>query len=284
MSGRALLAIVLFFGAAGRLDAEAPSTFLDRLDAERLEQTGTVITIVFDDSGSMGGTKITQAKAAFRQWIAGVPATHRLGLVALNAGRLVPLGRDNRPALLTAVERLQAGGGTPLVPNIRAALADIERRRGEVGPYERHILLVFTDGQDTTSEGNSGVQRELERARGKGVETIGIGYHGEGDYMRASATRYYDARNVAELQTSLAKVDSEIGDTSDIVIDERTLLAMQNVSPPPAPVAARVAEPSVPASPTRSPQSRRSIPVGMIIVFFGGIWLLSRVLKRGIGK
>ena len=77
-------------GIALLLVAHASADLSDRLEAERLEQSGTVISIVFDDSGSMEGSKIAQAKTAFRQWIATVPASHRLGLVALNAGPLVP--------------------------------------------------------------------------------------------------------------------------------------------------------------------------------------------------
>lgn len=215
-----------------RLSPVASADLAERLEAERLEQSGTVISILFDDSGSMEGAKLAQAKAAFTQWIATVPATHRLGLTALNAGELVPVGRDNRPALLAAVSRLKATRGTPLAVNIRSALAKIELRRRDVGPYERHILLVFTDGQDTSGEGPTGVQRELARASAASVETIGIGYHGEGAYMRSAATHFYEARNASELSKSLGKVDAEIGDTSDVVIDEPIRRAMEGGSSP----------------------------------------------------
>lgn len=237
MKSVTLIALAFALGmVATPARAQAPAA-VDPLEAEGLEQSGTVITIIFDDSGSMEGSKLKQAKTAFRQWIAGVPATYRLGLVALNAGPLVPLGRDNRPALLKAVEQIRSSRGTPLAATIRSALADIERRRGIVGPYERHIMLVFTDGEDSTMEGVMGVQSALARASSLGIETVGIGYHGEGSYMRTAATRYYEAKNLKELESSLARVDAEIGDTSDIVIDERTRAAMEgasiDVEPPP---------------------------------------------------
>jgi len=252
----------------------------DRLEAERLEQSGTVISIIFDDSGSMEGSKIAQAKTAFRQWIAGVPATYRLGLIALNAGQLVPPGRDNRPALLAAVDRLKVARGTPLAATIRSALQTIEERRRQVGPYERHIILVFTDGEDTTSEKTPGVQRELARAAAAGVETVGIGYHGEGTYMRAAATRYYDASNLSELQKSLAKVDAEIGDTSDVVIDEPTRIAMQTVASShptasvlPAPVA------SQPKSSKPAHERRRSSVTYWVLLFLFVLWMRGRAKK-----
>jgi von Willebrand factor type A domain len=262
--------------AANPLRAQTPAAVTDRLEAERLEQSGTVITIIFDDSGSMAGAKIKQAKAAFRQWIAAVPASYRLGLVALNAGPLVPLDRENRPALLQAVDRINASGGTPLVTTIRSAIAEIDRRRGVVGPYERHILLVFTDGQDTTSEGVSGVQRELARASSVGIETVGIGYHGEGIYMRQAATRYYDANNLAELQQSLAKVDAEIGDTSDIVIDERTRAMMQHVGA----IAAPTSTTAAPDSKPRAPTSKRRSPFQLSIIMMIIAWIVLRTILR----
>lgn len=280
MKGRlfTMLALVASLAAAS-LSAQTPAPAVDRLEAERLEQSGTVITIIFDDSGSMQGSKITQAKAAFRQWIASVPASHRLGLIALNAGPLVPLGRDNRPALLKAVEKIQASGGTPLVTTIRAALGEVDRRRGIVGPYERQILLVFTDGEDTTSEGVQGVQRELARASAMGIETVGIGYHGEGDYMRAAATRYYDAKNLPELQQSLSKVDAEIGDTSDIVIDEKTRATMQRLAAAPAAVSTTVSLTDLPADIAPYVTKRHNPwkwPVVVVVI----LWLVIRTLLQ----
>lgn len=271
------IALALFAGlAAAPLRAQATATGTDPLEAERLEQSGTVITIIFDDSGSMAGAKIAQAKTAFRQWITSVPTNYRLGLVALNAGLLVPLGRDNRPALLQAVDRINASAGTPLAKTIRSAIAEIDRRRGLVGPYERHILLVFTDGEDSTSEGAAGVQRELARASSMGIETVGIGYHGEGAYMRTAATRYYDANNLTDLQRSLAKVDAEIGDTSDIVIDDRTRATMQNV----AAVSVPAFTESVPDSKPGASKSKPRGPFRIGVVFVIVVWLLLRMIMR----
>jgi hypothetical protein len=271
--------VVAIAGIALLLAAHASADLSDRLEAERLEQSGTVISIVFDDSGSMEGSKIAQAKTAFRQWIAAVPASHRLGLVALNAGPLVPPGRDNRAALLAAVDRLKVARGTPLAATIRSTLQSIEQRRRKVGPYERHIMLVFTDGEDTTSERTPGVQRELARAAAAGVETVGIGYHGEGTYMRAAATRYYDASNLAELQNSLAKVDAEIGDTSDVLIDDRTRAAMQAVAPPQSSAAAAPATVAIPSQKPNTPHRSRHSSSPYVVVFFTLLWMRWRARK-----
>lgn len=216
------------------LAALVPLTGLraDKLEDERLEQTGTAITIIFDDSGSMAGSKMDQAKTAFRNWLSGVPPQHRLSLIALNAGRIVPFGRGNNAEVLAAVSRLKAAGGTPLVATIDRALADIAKRRQEVGPYERQILIVFTDGQESSNIGNRGVQDRLRKVREANIEAVGIGFAGEGDYMANFATRYSNANDAAQLQAVLSKVDVEIGDTSDIRISPEVLALMASASPP----------------------------------------------------
>ena len=55
-----LLAFVALFVPGSR--AQQPG---DALTRERDQQTGTAITILFDNSGSMKGEKIRQAKSAF---------------------------------------------------------------------------------------------------------------------------------------------------------------------------------------------------------------------------
>ena len=159
--------------------------WLNELDEEQLEQSGTAITIIFDDSGSMrNNNKIGQAKRAFLEWLSTVPENYRLSLIALNRGLLAPLGPNNRELLMAKVEALQAGGGTPLIRTLSKALSNIKERRKQVGPYERHVVIVFTDGQESSKSGNEGVQKQILNLRNNQVEVAGIGFHGQGDYMK----------------------------------------------------------------------------------------------------
>ncbi len=222
--------LALFLAAAlPTLVGQPTPTAPDALETERLEQSGTVITILFDDSGSMRGDKLDQAKRAFRDWLTTVPENHRIGLIALNAGQLVDWQRDNKSEVADAVAKIQATGGTPLANTIELARRTIDKRKAD-RPFERHVLLVFTDGEDSTSRGPDGVQEEVLAATSTGIEAVGIGFHGQGDYLKKSSTRYFDAANTAELRAGLAKVDSEIGDTSDIVISPEIAEAMKTVS------------------------------------------------------
>ena len=202
-----------------------------RLEEERLDQSGTVITIIFDDSGSMQGEKIEQAKTAFREWLGTVPGDYRIGLIALNRGTLSEYRRGNKSEVADAVAKIRANGGTPLADTIAGVMKNIRQRKQQL-PFERHVLVVFTDGEDSTNRGAAGVREELRNASRNLVETVGIGFHGHGDYMSGVATRYFDAGNTEELRRGLEKVDAEIGDTTDIVISDDILRDMKTIGLP----------------------------------------------------
>src|SRR5882724_9665179 len=140
----ALLALVALLLPAAR--AQQP---VDALARERDQQTGTAITILFDNSGSMKGEKIRQAKAAFSAWLQSVPAEYKYSLITFeDKGRLIiPLGEHTRDAIAQRVARLEANTGTPICGALKIARDQIEKRRREVTPYERHVVLIFTDGQ-----------------------------------------------------------------------------------------------------------------------------------------
>ncbi len=68
-----LAALAAMLSLAGAQDSRP-----DALTREREEQTGTAITILFDNSGSMTQEhKIQQAKAAFRAWLQNVPPEYK---------------------------------------------------------------------------------------------------------------------------------------------------------------------------------------------------------------
>jgi Mg-chelatase subunit ChlD len=266
---------------------------VDPLIRERDEQTGTAITILFDNSGSMNDeNKITQAKSAFRTWLRTVPADYKFSLITFeDQGRLVvPLGEKTRDIVAERVSKLEARTSTPICGALKIASAQIDKRRREVTPYERHVVLVFTDGQENQDpRGIDGVRVEIKALRAKNVEVVGIGFHGEGDYMDGVATRFALAGDERELSRGLAKVDAETGGADDVVVSEEDLAALRKFRAPAAqPVMAAAAEPApgetaVPpaaavASPPPAPQESGSrlgwIITGVII------WMVVRAFTR----
>ena len=206
---------------------------MDALDEERDAQAGVAVSIVFDDSGSMNDDrKLVMAKQAFHAWLEHAPDNDRFGLTALNAGPLVSLQRHDKDQVLTAVDRLRARGGTPLADTIAAVGREIHARRAAGAPYERQVMVILTDGEDTSDRGIKGVQQEIRRLRADGVEVIAFGYQGEGDYMRGSATHFFSPENGEDIAKGLSVIGSEIGDTSDVVVDAPTRAGMTRVPPP----------------------------------------------------
>ena len=142
--------------------------------------------------------KISQAKAAFRTWLQTVPADYKFSLITFeDRGRLrVPLGEHTRDLVAQTVAKLEANTSTPICGALRIAREQIEKRRREVTPYERHVVLIFTDGQETVdARGINGVREDIAALRAKMVEVVGVGFHGEGDYMNGVATRFALANN-----------------------------------------------------------------------------------------
>ena len=227
------------------------------LQEEHDAQAGVAVSIVFDDSGSMNDNhKLSMAKKAFRTWIEHAPDSYRFGLVALNAGVLVPLQRNDRAQILAAVDHLRAAGDTPLADTIAQTAATIRQRRTAGAEYERQVVVILTDGEDNTRRGPKGVQQEIRSLCASRVEVIAFGYQGEGDYMRGSATHFYSPENGQDISQGLNAIGSEIGDTSDVVVDDATRAAMQKVTDV-APVETTPSAPApksapVPFSPSRS--------------------------------
>lgn len=258
---------------------------IDPLEKERLDQSGTVITILFDDSGSMSGEKLRQAKTAFREWLTTVPDNHRIGLVALNAGGLVDWSRGNKEQVAAAVDRIDAGGGTPLADVIQSMSQKIRQRQKQL-PFERHVLIVFTDGEDSTPRGADGVQTELSKASRSLIETVGIGFHGAGDYMAETATRYFDANNTDELRRGLAKVDAEIGDTKDIVISDEVLADMKTVDAAAArpPETRHASQQSPAAGSTTTHRSSGTNPAFLLVVIALAVFFVVPAVMKIFGS
>ncbi len=203
------------------------------LDQEQRSQTATAITIIFDNSGSMAkNNKIHQAKDAFLAWLEGQDAATRFSLIHFTGGGkvAVPIGENSLPKVKRIVQRLQPNGGTPICNCLRLAHQRIQERRAAFSPYERHLVVVFTDGGESKDErGNEGVVAEIAQLTQDDIEVVGIGFHGQGAYMKASATQYYEAANTAELKKGLDKVAAEIDPNTEVELSPQEAELMQSL-------------------------------------------------------
>lgn len=106
------------------------------------------VIFVIDNSGSMGGTSIVQAKASLTYALGRLSSADRFNVIRFDhtMDQLFPAAVPADTAHLVQaksfVEALQAAGGTEIVPAMRAALTD---RAGEDAASLRQVVFL-TDG------------------------------------------------------------------------------------------------------------------------------------------
>lgn len=116
--------------------------------AEQVRRPREVI-LVIDNSGSMGGTSIREAKASLEYALGRLAPEDRFNVIRFDNtfDMLHPDAVPATPASLAEarrwVGRLEANGGTEMVPAMRAALAD--RRAAEDSATLRQVVFL-TDG------------------------------------------------------------------------------------------------------------------------------------------
>ena len=107
------------------------------------------VVFVIDNSGSMGGTSIMQAKASLIYALDRLKPADRFNVIRFDDtmdvlfADPVAAGPDNIARAKSFVAALQARGGTEMVPPMKAALAD---RSGDDQRYLRQVVFL-TDGE-----------------------------------------------------------------------------------------------------------------------------------------
>lgn len=125
---------------------------------------------------------------------------------------------NNRDELIAALEELQFGNPTRLNDAIATSLDVLEKVEG------RRVVLVFTDGEDTSSK--IGFRTVLERARDEEVMVYAIGleseYLGNGRMIRTRPSRdlrriadetgggYFELKKSDQLGTTFTRVAQEL--------------------------------------------------------------------------
>jgi Ca-activated chloride channel family protein len=105
------------------------------------------VVFVIDNSGSMGGTSIVQAKASLTSALSRLQPTDRFNVIRFDDTMdvlfpaSVPADAAHVGEATSFVSALQARGGTEMVPAMRAALAD---KLGDTGMVRQVVFL--TDG------------------------------------------------------------------------------------------------------------------------------------------
>jgi Ca-activated chloride channel family protein len=154
---------------------------------------GTVI-LVFDVSKSMTAddvkpTRLAAAQAAAANFVQAQPSTVDIGVVIFGQdGLTTQRPTADHSAVLAAISRMKASGGTSLTQAILASLttivghpvrlpdANAQDQPSDLGYWGSATIVLFSDGQDM-AENTDGVEAAAGLASEAGVriETVGIG-------------------------------------------------------------------------------------------------------------
>lgn len=170
----------------------------------RVALPSMALVLVLDTSGSMGGVgtetaKVELAKEVARSVVELLGDRDLIGVLQFDQTYrwLVPLmPAREREKIVAQVARLSAGGGTDLLPALRAAYDALRGVRAQV----KHVL-VLSDGQTDPGDFERWVRRM--RAEGITVSTVSVGKDADVAFMsglsRWGGGRHYVARDTHAL-------------------------------------------------------------------------------------
>jgi len=138
------------------------------------------LVVVLDQSGSMAGEKIAQARAAIHQLISTLGPEDRFALVSYSVGAhtAIPLsavGDATRERWRTIVDRISTGGGTNLSSGLDQGIGIVDGSR--VGGRIPRLILISDGLANQGDTSLSGLRRRAHRAAlGEyTLTTIGVG-------------------------------------------------------------------------------------------------------------
>lgn len=138
------------------------------IDLVRLEHVPLYVVFVLDASESVTGDRLTHLRAACLAAIDGLGTGDQAAMLTFNQDiSLVSARTGDLAALRAGVERIRPGGGTGLYDAVHAGLAIGHAAEA------RTLVLVFTDGADTTSYLGKQAVRDTAR-RGDAVVYVAL--------------------------------------------------------------------------------------------------------------
>lgn len=145
------------------------------------------VVFVLDNSGSMGGTSIVQAKQSLELAISRLKPQDRFNVIRFDNTMTVyfdslkPADDENKKDAIGYVRSLDASGGTEMMPALKAALT----AQGQIAPGALRQIVFLTDGA-ISNEGQ--LFDEIVRERGEArVFTVGIGSAPNSHFMTKAA-------------------------------------------------------------------------------------------------
>jgi len=173
--------------------------------------------IVFDGSGSMAeaecgtGSKIDSAKKAVKDFVTSLPADANIALLVFDNfdfSERVPFHVKKRSTLISQIDAVYAGEGTPLSKSLEKAYLAIKLQAQKQQGYGEYHLIVITDGE--SGDGDPGKNAKfIADVSTIQMHVIGFCVGDDHSLNIKGVTNYSTAQNPAELKKGLQKVLAE---------------------------------------------------------------------------
>ena len=147
------------------------------------------LIVVLDQSGSMAGEKIEQARNAALDLLDRLSTEDRFALIAFSSSSEIlihpsPAVDDQRARWRRQIQSLSSGGGTNMHQALVQTVGLLKRRAGSDRPCR---VLLLSDGHPNTTEGLEALARQAG-LRGAALSALGIG----SDYNEVLMARLAD--------------------------------------------------------------------------------------------
>jgi len=194
------------FGAGGwQRSPLAAALPVELVQKEEKRDPSTTLVVIIDTSGSMGGNRVQLAKEVTRLAIRRLLPHDKVGIVEFYGAKrwAAPIQpASNAIEIQRALNRLNAGGGTVIMPAIEEAFYGLQN----VNTRYKHVL-VLTDGGVETGAFEPLLRRMAEK--GITVSTVLIGGSTHSEFLVNLANwgkgRYYGVPNRFNLPEILLK-------------------------------------------------------------------------------
>jgi len=196
------------------------------------------LAFVIDESGSMGGTRIQDAKASAKRFVGGLYEEDRAALVSFSNG--APLEQSlttDHGAVNESIDRLNAGGGTNTGAGLQTAVDELTRN----AESDTQEIILLADGGTNAGPNPVEIAQQADD-EGITINTIGMGTGINAQELTsiadATGGQFYQVEDSSELpevfdrieQNRVSLVDSDEDGIPDAV--EEISLPMSVGSPP----------------------------------------------------
>lgn len=200
-----------------------PSTkwsWLNGVNEQPLTDTNLLLNknyvFVFDGSGSMEGDRLTIAKKAAKVFSQKLTESDLIGLVVFDynydSESVVPLRLNNKSAFEGAVDKIVAGGGTPLESAIESAYRMLRVQGAKQRGYGEYHIVVITDGDASMGQDPRDVVRHIALNSPVNIHSIGFQLKGNHSLNQQDVTMYYQADDYDGLVASFTTILAESND------------------------------------------------------------------------